>query len=126
MEIKFHGSNIFFKLALLSRGLRIDIEFRTIGLAIHTKSQSQNPRFRHSLLARIFQDLGSKTINSLYLIKSMFVNCVDSDKMLQNDFNNEPAHEIYNNVVCATSKASDQPAHTRSLIRAFAGRLSIL
>ena len=34
--------------------------------------------------------------------------------------------EISNNVVCATSKASDQPAHTRSLIRAFASRLSIL
>ena len=33
---------------------------------------------------------------------------------------NEPVHEISNNVVCATSKASDQPAHTRSLIRAFA------
>ena len=38
----------------------------------------------------------------------------------------EPVHEISNNVVCATSKASYQPAHTRSLIRAFASRLSIL
>ena len=38
----------------------------------------------------------------------------------------EPWHEISNNVVCATSTASDQPAHTRSLIRAFASRLSIL
>ena len=38
----------------------------------------------------------------------------------------EPVHEIFNNVVCATSKGSDQPAHTRSLIRAFASRLSIL
>ena len=37
----------------------------------------------------------------------------------------EPRHEISNNVVCATSKASDQPAHTRSLIRVFAGRLNI-
>ena len=36
----------------------------------------------------------------------------------------EPVHEISNNLVCATSKASDQPAHTRSLIRAFASRLS--
>ena len=36
----------------------------------------------------------------------------------------EPVHETSNNVVCATSKASDQPAHTRSLIRAFASRLS--
>ena len=38
----------------------------------------------------------------------------------------EPVHEITNNMVCATSKASDQPAQTRSLIRAFASRLSIL
>ena len=41
-------------------------------------------------------------------------------------FTYEPVHEISNNVLCATSKASDQPAHTRSLIRAFASRLSIL
>ena len=38
----------------------------------------------------------------------------------------EPVHEISNNKECATSKASDQPAHTRSLTRAFASRLSIL
>ena len=31
-----------------------------------------------------------------------------------------------NNVVCATSKASYQPAHAHSLIRAFACRLNIL
>ena len=35
-----------------------------------------------------------------------------------------PVHEISNNVVYATSKASDQPAHKRSLIRAFASRYS--
>ena len=39
---------------------------------------------------------------------------------------NEPVHEISSNVVCATNKASDQPAHMRSLIRAFPSRLSIL
>ena len=38
----------------------------------------------------------------------------------------ESWHEISNNVVYATSKASDQPALTRSLIKAFASRLSIL
>ena len=38
----------------------------------------------------------------------------------------EPVQEISNNEVCATSKASDQPAHTRSLIRAFASSLNIL
>ena len=39
---------------------------------------------------------------------------------------NEPRHEISNNVVCVTSKASDQPAHMHSLIRALASRLNIL
>ena len=39
---------------------------------------------------------------------------------------NEPRHEISNNVVYATSKASDQPLHTRSRVRAFACRLNIL
>ena len=42
------------------------------------------------------------------------------------NFTYEPVHEISINVVCATSKASDQPAHMRSLIRAFASRLNIL
>ena len=32
----------------------------------------------------------------------------------------ELRHEISNNMVCATSAASDQPAHMHSLIRAFA------
>ena len=40
-------------------------------------------------------------------------------------FSNEPRHEIFNNVVCAMSRDSDQPAHTRSLIRAFASFLDI-
>ena len=38
----------------------------------------------------------------------------------------EPWHVISNNVVCAISKGSDQPAHTHSLIRAFACRLNML
>ena len=38
----------------------------------------------------------------------------------------EPRHEISNNLVCATSKASDQPAHTHSLMGVFACRLNIL
>ena len=47
-------------------------------------------------------------------------------KVLHEDIIFEPRHEISNNVVCATSKASYQPAHTRSLIRAFACHLNIL
>ena len=41
-------------------------------------------------------------------------------------FTYEPQHKTSNNVVYATSKGSDQSAHTRSLIRAFASRLIIL
>ena len=47
-------------------------------------------------------------------------------KGLSNKIKIELVHEISNNVVCATSKASDQPAHTHSLIRTFASPLSIL
>ena len=35
------------------------------------------------------------------------------------EYTDEPRHVISNNVVCATSKASDQPVHTRNLIRAL-------
>ena len=35
---------------------------------------------------------------------------------LVSDYAYEAVHEISNNVVCATSKDSDQPAHKRSLI----------
>ena len=38
----------------------------------------------------------------------------------------EPQHEISHNMVYATSKSSDQHAHTRCLIRVFASRLNIL
>ena len=47
-------------------------------------------------------------------------------KGFANEDTYEPGHDISNNVVCATSKGSDQPAHTRSLIRAFASRLNNL
>ena len=43
-----------------------------------------------------------------------------------NELINEPQQEIFNNVVCATSKASDQPVHMRSLISAIAHRLKAL
>ena len=39
---------------------------------------------------------------------------------------NELQHDISNKVVCVTRKGSDQSAHMRSLIRAFASCLNIL
>ena len=59
------------------------------------------------------------TVSHLYNMYKNSINCFFL-------FYIEPVHEISNNVVCATSKASDQPAHTRSLLKAFASRLSIL
>ena len=38
----------------------------------------------------------------------------------------EPVHGISNGGLCATSNALDQPAHARSLIRAFACQLSVM
>ena len=55
--------------------------------------------------------------------KLVFVRLLSVDQF---KLENEPVHEISNNVAYAISKASDQPAHTRSLIRAFASRLSFL
>ena len=39
---------------------------------------------------------------------------------------NGPQYEISNNAVCASTKGLDQPAHMRSLIRAFASRLKTI
>ena len=70
---------------------------------------------------KMFRALSVKTLNQLFHFK------IQNRHFIRKSYhNNEPVHEISNNVVCATSKASDQPAHTRSLIRAFASRLSIL
>ena len=58
------------------------------------------------------------------LPKYPFIGVSSTEKRIMYAF--EPRHEISNNVVYATSKASDQPAHMRSLIRGFASRLNIL
>ena len=67
---------------------------------------------------------------SFYLVYPSAIASVASCKIVQTEvfFNkiNEPRHEISNNVVCVTSKGSDQPAHTGSPIRAFTCHLNIL
>ena len=55
---------------------------------------------------------------------SLFVaNC---NLFINIQFENEPCHDISINVICETSKGSDQSAHIHRLIRAFASRLNIL
>ena len=58
-------------------------------------------------------------------MKMMLAKCVGKNRYAVLVDIIKPQYELSNNVVCATSKASDQPAHTRSLIRAFASRLDI-
>ena len=65
-------------------------------------------------------------LTSADIISRRFVNDQARQYVFLLNMLNEPVHEISNNVVCATSKTSDQPEHTRSLIRAFTSHLSIL
>ena len=65
----------------------------------------------------------------ILMLKIKMKSLVNADLNAENELDHyiiEPRLEISNNVVCATSKASDQPAHMRGLIRAFACRLNIL
>ena len=80
----------------------------------------------NSLERELFNNIKHNTIpnengNGHYNLDETHERKDDSKKVII-----EPRHGISNNVVCATSIGSDQPAHTRSLIRAFASRLNIL
>ena len=65
-----------------------------------------------------------------YFTNHVFYLCTDTvsykDRFDKHQIIYEPRHNISNNVLCATSKGSDPPAHMRSLIRAFASCLNIL
>ena len=70
---------------------------------------------------------GAKNLSSLPTVSIndhgiciTYLNCICNNHII------EPRHELFNNVECAISKGSDQPAHKHSLIRAFASRLNIL
>ena len=81
------------------------------GLVKHLQGLSQQAR------------LASRHQVCVYVIKIFYSRSLFSPAKFKGY---EPRHEISNNVVCATCKGSDQPAHTRSLIRAFAHRLNVL
>ena len=62
-------------------------------------------------MAIILDDEPPKNKNHLYIY--MFtINILYKLVLYFRVHNYEPVHEISNNLVCATSKASDQPAHT--------------
>ena len=101
--------------ATLSRGLSTgrDVAFTTYGLALYFS-------FIKSSVG--VANLSLKNSGCVILKYSVSTNVLESPPVKED----EPVHEISNSVVCATNKASDQPAHTRSLIRAFASRFNIL
>ena len=98
-------------------------------IKIIKKNQLRSPTWRPGTVNKVFHNLyhlwsdageRGQTVTWSIRGKQRLLN------LLNLDFKYEPVHEISNNVICATSKASDQPAHMRSLIRAVASRLSIL
>ena len=66
-----------------------------------------------------------KVYHNMYANKHVFIQIKFQD-FISGRHIVEPRYDISNNVVCTTSKASDQPAHLRSLIRVFASRLNIV
>ena len=96
----------------------------------HSKDDFDNPSSNGASALTSFKTQEEECVFFIYT-GHMSIDYLKSLKVLiKDDLQSQPSfelrHEISNNVVCATSKASDQPAHTRSLIRAFASRLSIL
>ena len=80
------------------------------------------------MLVYLSEDVGSLKIKGYkkFSLHIVFVTLCSMGTIASRQKIIEPVHEIYNNVVCVTSKALDQPGHTCSLIRAFASRLCIL
>ena len=107
---------IFF--SLLTRFILIDFHIHIVTL-------------RHRIAHFTFEEAAGQNfykIEAFLSLKIAFIlaNNADPDKKKPPSYTTfEPQHEISNNVICASSKVSDQPAHTRSLVRAFACRLII-
>ena len=79
----------------------------------NTQTVSLHPLMSaHSKYGRVYGRV--QATRSLDSCTYMLKECLKNDFMSL--FIIEPRHDISNNVVCATSKGSDQPAHTRSLI----------
>ena len=89
---------------------------------VHLKTNEQS----HRVSQNMFWSENGVLLLLSHLVSGLEYFMGSEVKMNSDRFTNTPRHEISNNVVCATSKGSDQPAHTRSLIRAFASRLNIL
>ena len=79
---------------------------------------THNPRISTQTETNRLREIGERPPYTMYVLYAAFL-------FWPSIYTFEPRHEISNNMVCATSIGSDQPANTRSLIRAFASRLKI-
>ena len=84
------------------------------------------PLLAHKPNAFKLRFAGGQTVVHFYMLTGQFDPPTLIFKGIRPETHIELLHEISNNVVYATSKASDQPAQTRRLIRAFTSRLDIL
>ena len=94
-------------------------------LGFTVKSESLHKTVVSTKLYFYFISPGVSLFPSNQSLHFSFINQTSNDSLsfssstkLKSTF--QQPHEISNNKVCATSKASDQPAHMHSLIRAFA------
>ena len=105
----------------VSNGMLMDAIESQKTIQTTTSSERTNTIYPKDLFSNsaIAQDI---VLNADYL---KLCNTNSIPVKLDNNIIIEPRHEIFNNLVCATSKGSDQTAHTRSLIRAFASHLNM-
>ena len=94
-------------------------------LRIDARPHSLISTFAIHSLKSIMSKLTIKEFSIFYLV-SVDVQTDFDLNWWQNPKTYEHQHDISDNVVCSTSKASDQPAHTHGLIRGFASCLNIL
>ena len=85
-------------------------------MALYGKASLQNPEFKNN----------PENVHTHEIFRAVVDQCTYSLCHNVRPKIYQPRHEISKNVVCATCKGSDQPAQTRSLIRAFASCLNIL
>ena len=85
----------------------------------HNASALSLLRLKQPTETEIHHNLENSTCDPLKCISM----CMGKPIRIQN---RAKGKKLSTDVVCATSKASDQPVHMRSLIRAFASHLNIL
>ena len=111
------------------RGLAEHLFTSKFNILIKTRAQMYDSNYQMTLKLLEIEFLRFRHNNTRHCyasITKLYGICKTLMFYLFLDISYEPWHGNSNNVVCATSKASDQPVHTDGLIRALASCLNIL